>query len=467
MVGNDFKIDEILSDLKSIVGDENIELKPDGYLYDETPEFVRPEAVKEVVVVKPTTTQEVSKIMKLANDFRIPVFVRGGGTGLSGGAIPIKPGIVLSMERMNRILEIDTENMMAICEAGVTLRQLLEALEKIKGVSFPPHPGDEGAQIGGLVVNNAGGARAVKYGVMRNYVVGIEAVLPTGDVINLGGKLIKNAVGYDILHLIVGSEGTLCVVTKVILKLVPEPGKTYTLVIPFNSSRDAIKSVPEILRSGIVPLAIEYLEKEAVKAGERVTGKKWPYSGGEGHLMIIIDGRNENELIEKAEVIENIVKNNGAIDVFIGMSKKEQRDILEIRSLIYEGLKHETIEVLDVTVPPALIAEYVEKCREKAQEIGIKVLQFGHAGDGNVHQQILRSNIENKVLMERYKKFKSFAFKLALELGGTITGEHGIGAVKKEDMLATVDKNIIELMRAIKKVFDPNNVLNPGKVVDF
>ena len=459
------RLDEVVSRLKSIAGSRYVTSESEGYLYDETPVLIRPEASEKVVVVRPENTEQVSEIMKLANEFRIPVFVRGGGTGLSGGAIPTSPGILLSMERMNRIIEIDEENLMAVCEAGVTLRQLINAVERIPGLSFPPHPGDESAQIGGLVVNNAGGARAVKYGVMRNYVVGLEVVLPTGGILNLGGKLIKNATGYDLLHLVIGSEGTLCVVTKAILRLIPEPGLTYTLVIPFDNHESAIRSVPEILKSGVTPLTIEYMDIESIKAGERVTGKRWPYRGGKAHLMIIVDGRDEDELIQKSEIIEGITKKFGALDVLVGSGRKEQRDILEIRSLIYEGLKDETIEVLDVSVPPAEIAEFVSRCQREAERIGIEVLHFGHAGDGNVHQQIMKSGLGEE-WEDMYLRFKDFAFRMAKELGGCITGEHGIGVVKKKDMENSMPEKMMELMKSIKRVFDPNNILNPGKVID-
>ncbi len=464
--GEDHAFEEIIPQLKGIVGENNVVLSPEGYLYDETPESVRPEVSRDAVVVKPGNTMQVSEIMGLANRMRIPVFVRGGGTGLSGGAVPVKSGIILSMERMNRIIEIDQENLMAVCEAGVSLRELIKAVERVPGLSFPPHPGDESAQLGGLVANNAGGARAVKYGVMRNYVTGLEIVLPSGEILNLGGKIIKNTAGYDLLHLIVGSEGTLCVITKVILRLIPEPGVTYTLVIPFQDARNAIKCVPEILKSGVLPLAIEYMDIEAIKAGESVTGKKWPFSGGKAHLMVIVDGRNEAELMEKSEIIEKISGKYGALDVLVGVSRREQRDILEIRSLIYEGLKDETIEVLDVTVPSSSIAEFVEKCQKKADELNLKVLHFGHAGDGNVHQQIMKSGLSRDEWMKKYAEFKEFAFSVAGELGGTITGEHGIGAVKKEDFIKTSPEELTTLMKKIKKAFDPNNILNPGKVVD-
>ncbi len=457
--------EEIVHVLKRIVGEENvIKNGIDAYIYDETPKFILPEPSKDVIVVKPGNTKEISEIMKFANRRKIPVIVRGGGTGLSGGVIPIQPSIIISMERLNKIIEIDEDNLMVVCEAGVTLHQLLKTLERVPNLSFPPHPGDESATIGGLVVNNSGGARAVKYGIMRNYVVGLEVVLPDGKILKLGGKVIKNATGYDLLHLIIGSEGTLCIVTKVILRLLPEIGDTYTLVIPFNRTEDAIKSVPEILKK-VMPMAIEYIEREAIKAGEKATGKKWPSKEGNADLMVIIDGKSEEELMKKAEMIEKIVKEYNAIDVYVAISRKEQRDVLEIRSLIYEGLKDETIEVLDVSVPPASIAEYVEKCKDKAESIGIRVLHFGHAGDGNVHQQIMKSSIGD--WKEKYEEFKSYAFETAMKLGGYITAEHGIGIVKKRDMTKTLPKRAIELMKEIKRIFDPNNILNPGKVVDL
>ena len=456
-------LQEIVGELEKVVGEENVLTENlEDYLYDETPKRVRPEASREVVVVKPGSNEEVAKILRIANEKGVPVVVRGGGTGLSGGAIPIKPGIVISMERMNRIIEIDTQNLVAVCEAGVTLRQLLEEVEKIPGLSFPPHPGHEGAHIGGLVANNAGGARAVKYGIMRNYVLGLEVVLPDGEVLELGGKVIKNVTGYDLMHLLIGSEGTLAVVTKVVLKLIPKVGDTYTLVIPFERTEDAIRTVPEIMRSGIIPLAIEYMDIEAVKVGEAVTGKRWPYKGGEAHLMVIIEGRDEDELLKLSEEVEKIAVGNGAIDVFVGTGRKEQKDLLEVRSLIYEGMREKTVDLLDVSVPIASIPEYVTKCKKFAEEVGIEVLHYGHAGDGNVHQQIL----EVEGWEEKYPKFKNFAFQLAKKLGGYITAEHGIGVVKKEDMYSTLPEKALELMRKIKLAFDPNNILNPGKVVD-
>lgn len=448
-------IDEVVANLRLITYvDENVE----AYLHDETPKDVAPKPNKNVVVVKPSSVEEVSKIVSYANKYGIPIVVRGGGTGLSGGAVPIKPSIVISMERLNRILEVDTKNLTITCEAGVTLRELIEAAEKV-GLSFPPHPGDESATVGGMISTNAGGVRAVKYGVMRNYVLGLEVVLPNGEILKLGGKVIKNVSGYNPMHLIIGSEGTLCIVTKAIIRILPKSKKNYTLVIPFESENDAIESVSRIL-SILTPLAIEYIEVDAIKYGEKVTGKKWVSKDGKAHLMLIIEAKDEDELIEIAEKIEKACEN--PLNIFVASSIKEQKDLLEIRSMFYEGLKDEIIDIMDVSIPTANIPEYLRRCNKIAKNLGLKIVTYGHAGDGNVHQHPLKCE-DGK---EKYEKFKREAFKIAKELGGFITGEHGVGFVKKKNLAEFLSQSELELMKGIKKLFDPNGIMNPGKVID-
>ncbi|RLI75027.1 lactate dehydrogenase [Archaeoglobales archaeon] len=445
---------EITNHLKSITHiDENVE----AYLYDETPKNVAPKPNKNVVVVKPSSVEETSKIVKFANKNKIPIIVRGGGTGLSGGVVPIKPSIVISMEKLNKILEVDTENLTITCEAGVTLKQLIEAAEKA-GLSFPPHPGDESATVGGMISTNAGGVRAVKYGVMRNYVLGLEVVLPNGEVLKLGGKVIKNVTGYNLMHLIIGSEGTLCIITKAIIRLLPKPKRNYTLIIPFESVDDAIESVSKILRI-VTPLAIEYIEVEAIKYGERITGKRWVSKDGKAHLMLTVEAKDEDELIEIAEEIERICKN--PLNIFVASSVREQRDLLEIRSMFYEGLKNEVVDIMDVSVPIAKIPEYLQRCNEVAKSLGLEIITYGHAGDGNVHQHPLKC----EGWEEKYAKFKKEAFKIVKELGGFITGEHGVGFVKRKDLVEFLSPHELELMRGIKKLFDPNGIMNPGKVI--
>jgi glycolate oxidase len=430
-----------------------------SYLYDETPPNLGVEPSENVLIARPKDAREVSEMLKIANRKGIAIFTRGGGTGISGGAIPTASGIVLSTERMKEI-EVDVANLCAVCGAGVTLRELIKEAER-EGLSFPPHPGDESATVGGMVATNAGGVRALKYGVMRNYVLGIEAVLPNGEIIRFGGKLIKNNAGYNLMHLLIGSEGTLAVITKVVLRLLPPFKRTATLAIPFSSIQSAIEAVVDILKEGIIPLALEYVEREALEVGEKISGKRWPPKD-EANLMVIVDGRGEEEVISLAERIEEICSQKGAGNTYIALSAKEQRDLLEIRSLIYEGMKDAVIEILDVSVPPASIPEYIGKCNSEAEKVGIKVINYGHAGDGNIHQHPLK--VEG--WEERYPELKRTFFRIARELGGSITGEHGIGIVKKSDLREQLSQVEYDLMRRIKQVFDPEGILNPGKVVE-
>ena len=436
----------------------NAKIQP-SYLYDETPPTLSVKPSENVLVVKPKSSEEVSKVLKIASREKIPVFTRGGGTGLCGGAVPTKDGIVLSTEKMKWI-EIDVENFCAKCGAGVTLRDLIEEAER-NGLSFPPHPGDEGATVGGMVATNAGGVRAMKYGVMRNYVLGLEAVLASGEIISLGGKVLKNNTGYNLMHLLIGSEGTLAVITEVIVRLLPPFKRTATLAIPFTTIEGAIEAVVEIFKDGIIPLALEYMERKAVEVGEKVSGKRWPPKG-EANLMVIVDGRSEDEVLALADRIQEICMKKGAEDAFIASSAREQKDLLEVRSLIYEGMKDLVVEVLDVTVPPGQIPEYVKRCNSVAKEMGFEIVNYGHAGDGNIHQHPLKVEGWEK----KYPELKRNFFRIAKELGGSITGEHGIGIVKKADLKEYLSGVEYELMKRIKRTFDPEGILNPEKVVD-
>ena len=297
----------LIEDLRSIVGDRWIVLEKEsieGYLLDETPDVVRPQPNFEVVVVKPSNAEEISQILKVANKRKVAVYPVGGRTGLVGGSIPTKPGIIISLERLRRI-EVDKENLMAVVEAGVTLGDLIRAAEDA-GLSFPLHPGDEGAFVGGLVATNAGGARAVKYGVMRNYVKGVVVVLPTGEIVKLGGKLIKNNTGYNLMHLIIGSEGTLGIITEATLKLYPKMKYSVTLIAPFKSRREAIGVVPKILQSGVTPLAIEYIELEDILKAAEHLNERWPVEKGFSQLILILTDVSEDSLYMQAEEIERI-----------------------------------------------------------------------------------------------------------------------------------------------------------------
>lgn len=422
------------------------------------------------IVVKPGSTVEVSRVMAYASAQNLPVTPRGGATGLCGGCVPVFGGIVLSLEKMKSIDEVDTENLMAVVEAGVTLQELYAAIAA-KGLYFPPHPGDENAMMGGLVVTNAGGARAVKYGVIRNFIRGLEVVLPSGEVTMLGGKLIKSSSGYSLLNLMIGSEGTLGIVTKVILNLYAPAGASYTLVVPYNSLEEAVRTVPAIIKSRIQPMAVEFLERDTIAVTEDFLNRKWPASQGNAYLMIILDASGEEELMRLSEELAQLCLDKGAIDVFVADDKQKQHNILEIRSQTYEAMRGNMLEILDVTVPRASIADYVAAVKAAADEMGMWLPTYGHAADGNVHTHIMRARFEKGTWTEipgwreKYEKARDRVHELGKAYHGIVSGEHGIGLVKRGYLKDFLDPVQIELMRGIKKVFDPKSICNPGKVV--
>lgn len=425
----------------------------EAYAYDETPALIAPKPVENFAIVKPRSAEDVSRILKFASQRKIPVFTRGGGTGLSGGAVPIVEGIVLSTEKMLDI-EIERENRIAVCGAGVTLKQLDDEAFR-HGLSFPPHPGAEIATVGGMIATNAGGVRTLKYGTMRNYVLGMEVVLADGRILELGGKTIKNSSGYSLLHLFVGSEGTLGVITKATIRLFPQLKNMTLLAVPFSTIESAMDCVVEI-SAKMLPLALEFMEKRAVKVGERISGERWVSKKGDAHLLIVFESFDEAE--ECAEIAER----HGAIGVFAATTKKDQERLLKIRGLIYEGLKKEIIEILDVCIPPAKIAEYYRKSNKIAERYGIELVTYGHAGDGNIHQHpLIYDDWESS-----YFDFREELLRLAVSYRGVISGEHGIGAVKLRE-LAKIFPEQNRIMREIKRLFDPHGILNPGKVVDF
>jgi glycolate oxidase len=456
--------DALIASLTEIVGEKNVLTgdERENYSRDEAPRVVY--AVPEVVV-KPGDTSSTAAILKLANKARVPVTCRGAGTGLCGGAVPIKGGIVLSLERMNRILEIDRDNFVAIVEPGVTLAELYQAVEEC-GLYYPLYPGEKSAQIGGNVATNAGGMRAVKYGVTRHFVLGLEAVLPSGQIIQTGGKFVKCSTGYDLTQLITGSEGTLAVITKIILRLIPPPGRTEVLFIPFHSLRDAIRSVPDILKEGILPVGLEFMQKDMIQMAEQFTGKEIPLHDHEAFLLIIVEANDEDEIHRISNHIGKICLQHGAVDIFIPGSQRARRNLLEAREKSYTALQHFGIlDMADAVVPRSTIAEFVEMAKEAGNEYGIPVIALGHAGDGNVHLCLM--NKDKNVPEEKAKELLKRIYEIGVSLGGTISGEHGLGSDKKGYLTLAADEAKIELMKRIKKVFDPNNIMNPGKVFDL
>lgn len=465
---------EIVGKLEKIVGQRNLIFDPEkmeDYSHDEF--SLRDIARMPDVVVKPGKTEEVAEILHLANEEKIPVTPRGGATALTGACVPLYNGIVLSLENMNRILEVDLDNQMAVVEAGVLLSEFYEAVEEA-GLFFPPHPGDESAMIGGLIATNAGGARAVKYGVIRNYVRGLEVVLPTGSIIHLGGKLMKSSTGYNLLNLIIGSEGTLGIVTRATIQLMPSPQVTRSLIIPYDELEKAIETVPLLIKRRILPFAVEFVQKEVIQITEEFLKKRWPCKQGSTHLLIILDASSEDEIDRLSEAVAEVCMEKGALDVYVADSPKKQEEVLDIRSKIYEAIKARTLEVLDIVIPRAEIARHVKRVQEVSKKYNIWLPTFGHAADGNVHTHIMSARFEGgKIIPLPEKEWKIKHEKVREELyrdcksrGGVISGEHGIGIVKKSFLSYVLDKETIELMKGMKTLFDPQNILNPGKIFD-
>jgi len=448
------------SKLREIVGEDWVITRREqmeSYLVDETALAIRPKPADNVILVKPANAEEVSEILKLANRERTPVFVRGGGTGICGGAVPIRDGIVLSTERLDKIEEVDKDNLMVVVEAGVAFGAMLKAVEDA-GLFFPPHPGAENAHVGGLVACNAGGVRAVKYGVIRNFVRGLEVVIPTGEILRMGGKLLKNNQGLDLMHLLINSGGTLGVITKVIFRLCPKFASSGTLVISYDNRHEAIDTVPEILQSGITPLAIEYVERNVIEISANRLGMRWPAAKGQAFLIVMLTGDSEDEVYAQGEKVSNICEKHHAVDILIAERKEEQADILKIRSEVYSSLKDNVADVLDITVPPASIGVMMDRVDEIAQHFDTTIPTYGHAGDGNLHPHLMRDLAERGIL----RQVKREIYQEAIKLGGVITGEHGLGVIRLPDLDLCPDGKTWELMRGIKRVFDPNNILSPG-----
>ncbi|MHB1392162.1 MAG: FAD-binding oxidoreductase [Clostridia bacterium] len=457
---------KIIDYLKGVVGDDFVITDPENklsYFYDEIEFAVRPEANTNSIIVKPISTAQISKIMKHANDNKIIVVVRGGGTGLCGAAIPINESIIISMERMKKIIEIDDKNMMAVLEGGVTLADLLEELENHNGICFPVHPGDEGAHIGGMAATNAGGARAVKHGIMRNHIKGIEVVLTNGEVLNLGGKLLKDNSGYNLMNLIIGSEGTLAVITKVILRLYPEDKYSATIAAAFENINDASNAVVEILRSGVSPLAVEYQDKHLNLKTAMHLGLHWPLDKGNADLIFILSEKSEEALYNACEVIDKTCDKYNAYKAVFAGSRQEQADILTIRSGSYEIIKDIIAHSFDMAVPPGYMPEFLNELWQLVDSYNTTTNITAHIADGNVHNDIVM--VDGKI-PEYAEKIKEKMYKLCFKYGGTITGEHGIGKLRVKDLKLQKSAVEIELMKSIKKVFDPNGILNPGTVIE-
>ncbi|MBY0755372.1 FAD-binding oxidoreductase [Clostridium sardiniense] len=453
-------IEKIINDEDRVFYGENIN---EDYSHDELG------SIKQLpdIVVKVANTEEVSEIMKYAYEHNIPVTARGSGTGLVGAAVALHKGIVLDLSGMNKILELDEENLTLTVEPGVLLMEIAKFVEE-NDLFYPPDPGEKTATIGGNISTNAGGMRAVKYGVTRDYVRGLEVVLPNGHVMNLGGKVVKNSSGYSLKDLVVGAEGTLAIITKATLKLLPLPKKAISLLVPFENLETAIETVPKIIKSKAIPTAIEFMQKEAIVAAEEYLGKKFPDHTSDAYLLLTFDGNSREEIEKDYEKVADICLKEGAIDAFISDTEERQESIWSARGAFLEAIKASTTEMdeVDVVVPRNRVAEFVKYTHKLEKEYDIRIKSFGHAGDGNLHIYLLRDALDEKTWHEKLQKVMQCMYDRAKELKGQVSGEHGIGFAKKGYLNESLSDELIGIMRGIKLTFDPKNILNPGKVCE-
>lgn len=421
------------------------------------------------IVIKPRSAAEISAIMKICNEHKIPVTPRGAGTGLSGGALPHLGGVLLSMERMNLIVEIDERNLQVTTEPGV-ITEVLQNAVKEKGLFYPPDPSSRGSCfIGGNIAENSGGPKAVKYGVVKDYVLNLEVVLPTGEIIWTGANVLKNSTGYNLTQLIVGCEGTLGIVTKIVLKLLPYPKYDLLMLVPFNSLEKAGEAVSAIFRAGFTPSAMELVEINALKIVSRfVDSTVVPVTDEmEAHLIIEVDGNHQETLMSEMEAISELLLQFDCGDVFFADDAQQKAELWKLRRRVAEAVKLNgyTIEE-DTVVPRAELPALIRGVKALGVEYGFDVVCYGHAGDGNLHIRIKKPgsiySLNNKDVIPALNAM----FKLVKSLGGTISGEHGIGLIQKEYMDIVFDNANLQLMKEIKKVFDPNNILNSGKIFD-
>jgi glycolate oxidase len=457
---------QTIEELAAIVGQDGVSTAKhdlEDHAHDEMP-VAEPHPPE--VVVKPADTQSVARLLKYANDNRIPVTPRGAGTGLSGGCVPLHGGIVLSLERLNRVLEIDADNFAAVAEAGATLSDICKEAER-QGLYYPLYPGEMTATIGGNVATNAGGMNAIRYGVTRQNVLGLEAVLPAGEVVQTGGRFVKCSTGYDLTQLIIGSEGTLAVVTGVILKLILKPAKRESLFAPFNDLQDAVDAVPDILRLHKVPTGIEFMERDIIEIVEIYMGKEIPHHRYDAFLMVTAEGDSESEIYDYFREVEAICRRHGAVEAVVPGGQRARKRLLEAREKFYHALKrYAPMEVIDTVVPRSEIARFVKRVKEISAEHGIPVIVYGHAGDGNVHLHPVCRDVDRGEWERRLSPLMSDIYRAAASLGGAVSGEHGIGFSKKAYFMQHADPSIIEAMRGVKRAFDPNDILNPGKLFD-
>lgn len=456
-----------IKSLSNIVGEKYALLNPQklhDYGHDETEDLVfLPD-----LVLLPGTVEELSSILAYCNQELIPVTPRGAGSGLAGGALPIKGGIVVSMERFDKIIEIDERNLQVTVEAGV-ITEVLQNAVKEKGLYYPPDPASRSfCFIGGNINTNSGGPRAVKYGVVKDYVLNLQVVLPNGQIIWTGANTLKNSTGYNLTQLIVGSEGTLGIVTKAVLRLIPHPAYNLLMLAAFRNAETACEAVSAIFRAGITPSALEFMERAAIdKAIAYLGDVNIPITAEtKAHLLIEVDGNHLDSLYADCEKINAVLENFDCIEVLFADSDNQKNDLWKLRRNVGHAVKKSSVyKEEDTVVPRAELPKLLKGVKAIGEKYGFESVCYGHAGDGNLHVNILRGNMSEKAWKEELSTGIREIFTLTKSLGGTISGEHGIGYVQKNYLDIVFNETELHLMRSIKRLFDPNMILNPCKIV--
>lgn len=457
---------KIIDQLKAIVGDAYVTSDAEtlsNYGHDETEDLIYlPE-----VVVKPRVAEEIAEVMKLANSKRIPVTPRGAGTGLSGGALPVHGGISLSMERFNEILYIDERNLQAAVEPGV-INEVFQNAVKEKGLFYPPDPASKGSCfLGGNVAESSGGPKCVKYGTTKDYILNLQVVLPTGEIIYTGANTLKNSTGYNLTQLMVGSEGTLGIVTKIIVRLIPLPKFDLLMLVPFRSLDEACVAVSEVFRAGFTPSALELMERDALDwAGKYVESSIKPAADIYAHLLIEVDGNDKDLLMKEMEAIADVMSKFDIGDILFADTAAQKGELWKLRRKINEAVKMNAVsKEQDTVVPRAELSRLVGGIKDIGVKYGFKSICYGHAGDGNLHIRMLKGDFTDEQWNGNYiKDAIAEIFTLCRQLGGTISGEHGIGLIQQEYMNLVFAEKALDIQKQIKKAFDPNNILNPGKM---
>ena len=451
---------------EKIVGKENISSDKEQlekYGQDETEDLI----FFAEVILKPSSVKEISQIAKICNEHIIPLTVRGAGTGLSGGALPIKGGVLLSMEKFNKIIKIDERNLQATVEPGVINYEFQEAVKQV-GLFYPPDPASWGScSLGGNIAHSSGGPKAVKYGTTRDYVLNLEIVLPNGEIIWTGANTLKYSTGYNLTHLMVGSEGTLCIVTKIVFKLITLPKHDLLMLVPFNSAELACKAVAEVFKAGINPSAMEFMEKDAIDWSIKYSGElsfkvkpEW-----QALLIVEVDGNNLDVLMSDCEIISSVMQQNQCDEILFADSAEQKNAIWKIRRKVGEAVKSNSVyKEEDTVVPRAELPILLNGVKAIGKKYGFNSVCYGHAGDGNLHVNIIKGALSDQAWNIDLPNAISEIFELCKSLGGTISGEHGIGLVQKNYLPIVFSPYHLQLMKDIKKVFDPNYILNPGKI---